>query len=481
MFEHLITDSRMPGSLAFSIGKRRLLTYRQMSEDISSCAAWLGRQRIGQHARAILQLSDPYFHWVFFFALEAHGIVIVPESCATAIDETYIRWSGADIVFSSEPKPKLDGLRWLKITNEFRVVLQALRAQPLPRRKRREEDSICIIRSSGTTGRPKKVMLTRGLLDLRTLHARDAEFLRPLARLECLLPYQSIGGILAALQTWLVEGTVMFSRDHERAGEISAGNINNIVAAPIHLERILDQLPDQMQRPEALTIFCGGATPSATLRARLESQLTSDIITSYGTTETGLVTKGVREAGSDSRENAGRVLPWMKVEVLAVDGSVLGADEEGELRIAGEDVVTGYSESPEETSRYFRSGWYHPGDLGILDKEGRLAITGRVDDIINIDGRKALAADIESLAMTIAEVRDAAAFSVLSRKGHRELWIAYRSRVEVKQDEFIRVIPAFPNIKPVRLEAIPRNAMGKTERAALRRAAQNGQIEPQGA
>ena len=478
MFERLIEAAGTPDAPAFRIGDSRLYTYRGMAEDIRRAAAWLGKQKLAPGARVVLHVADPYFHWVLFFALEARGLVSVPEFVATRIDAGFLARVEASAVLSSHPDPGLPGVGWVTVGPAFRATMRAFRPQPLPPRRREGDDPVCIALSSGTTGAPKKVLLTRRLLDRRTTHARDAEFLRAGARLACVLPPQSIGGILAALQTWLVGGTLVVLETEPAWGEeLLAGRINNVVATPFHLERLLDALPAAMPRPRGLTVLCGGATPSRGLRERLTERLTDDIVVGYGTTETGLVTKGSASAASDRGEVAGSILPWMQVEAIGEDGAPLPAGTEGELRIAGEDVVAGYFESPEETARYFRGGWYYPGDVGIVDARGQLIVKGRVDDLINLGGRKLLPSAIEAAVLKLPGLTDAAAFGVDGAGGQDELWVAYCAPAALDSDRIRRVLAEFPRVEVVRLPAIPRNAMGKIEREALRAKAQRGELE----
>jgi acyl-CoA synthetase (AMP-forming)/AMP-acid ligase II len=477
MFEALIDNAPRPEAAAFRIGARRVYSYRQKADDVRRCATWLGRQNLDRRARAVIHVADPYLHWVLFFALEARGAISVPEAVQTRIDGAYLERVGSRIVFSSEPDPRLPGVKWAAIGPGFRTVLAALRPLPLPPRKLDPEDPVCIVLSSGTTGAPKKVLLTRRLLERRTLHAREAEFLRPGARLSCLLPYQSMGGILSALQTWLVAGTLVFAREIEWAHELSSGGIDNLVATPIHLARVLDSLPNATPRPAALTIFCGGATPPPALLERLEQRLASETIVAYGTTETGIVTKGTAGTASAAGEATGSILPWMRVETVDRDGRPVPLGAEGEIRVAGEDVVSEYCESPEETATYFRGGWYYPGDLGIVDRHGHLTVTGRVDDLINIGGRKLPAAAVEAAVLKIPGVSDAAAFSTVDAEGMSDLWIAYFSPAPIDVALLQQAVPQVPRIKAARLPFIPRNPMGKIERAALRQKAQLNQLK----
>src|SRR5690606_28627392 len=95
---------------------------------------------------------------------------------------------GASLVFSSLPDPGLDGLEWVQVDIAWVRAVRNCRPAPLPQPSRQPDDPICIILSSGTTGATKSVLIDRAMMGRRTLHAREAEFLRPGAGLILTLP-----------------------------------------------------------------------------------------------------------------------------------------------------------------------------------------------------------------------------------------------------------------------------------------------------
>jgi acyl-CoA synthetase (AMP-forming)/AMP-acid ligase II len=245
-----------------------------------------------------------------------------------------------------------------------------------------------------------------------------------------------------------------------------------VKGVPSHFDSLLGQLPADMPRPGALTLDCGGGTLSSSLRDRLRQRLSDEIRVAYGSTETGSIARANIDIVTGADEVVGSVLPWMRAEVLGEDGSVLPQGETGEIRIAGEDVVDGYFESPEDTARYFRDGWFHPGDLGYIDGHGNLVVTGRIDDLMNLGGAKILPSRAEAIVLNIPGIDDAAAFAVASERDQPTLWIAYCGPAPVDAELIRTALPAFPRVQVVRLPAIPRNPMGRIERAALRDQAQ---------
>jgi acyl-CoA synthetase (AMP-forming)/AMP-acid ligase II len=292
-----------------------------MADDIRRCAGWLSQRKIGPGSRAVLHALNPYLYWVFFFALEAHGVISIGVRAEDGLDGKFVDFLRADLVISNQADPMLPGVKWVRADTGLVQMMRAFRPQPLPGRRRRPNDPICIVLSSGTTGTPKKVLLTRQLLDKRNMHNRDANFLDAGARLAAFLPHASMGGIYAALQTWLVGGTVIFpGQKFDWPAELGSGGINMLVGAPAHFEQLLRALPADMPRPEALRIICGGGTPSQDLRDRIAARLGDDIMVSYGSTEMSNVTLGRSEVVARFVEVAGPGLAWVRGESVGGEG-----------------------------------------------------------------------------------------------------------------------------------------------------------------
>lgn len=478
MFETLIHDhaATAPEDTAFRTPTGPTVTYATVALDVRRCAAWLAQQGVAPGMRAMLQVDDPYLHWVLFLALDMHGVVSIGDMATAPLNPALVDGLGASLVFSSIPNQAFAKARTFLIDGEWIGSMRACDAAPLSDRSLHDDDPVCIVFSSGTTGAPKKVLLTRGMIDRRTLHAREAGFLRPGARIACLLPFQSIGGILAVFQAWLVGGSICWpSHALNWSKAIAVGAFDTWVAAPIHLERILSILPQDFRRPDGLVILAGGGALSRPLAAALRQRLTDEIVVAYGSTEMGLVTKATIDQITGAEESAGPILPWMQVEVIDEVGNACPSGKSGELRVRGDDVVTGYFEDEAETARYFRDGWYHPGDVGHIDSAGILTVSGRVDELINIGGRKAVPAAIEAVALQLPGVADVAAFAA-PFSGETQLWVAYATDRALPPATFAPLLRYFPAVRIAPMDALPRNAMGKVERRALAAKAAEGSL-----
>jgi acyl-CoA synthetase (AMP-forming)/AMP-acid ligase II len=100
------------------------------------------------------------------------------------------------------------------------------------------------------------------------------------------------------------------------------------------------------------------------------------------------------------------------LHILDENGTDLGPYEPGEIVVKGETVFSGYENAPNENKAAFSDGWFRTGDIGYLDDEGYLYLTGRKKELINKGGRKIAPAEIDAVLMTHPGVRDAMAFGI---------------------------------------------------------------------
>jgi acyl-CoA synthetase (AMP-forming)/AMP-acid ligase II len=100
------------------------------------------------------------------------------------------------------------------------------------------------------------------------------------------------------------------------------------------------------------------------------------------------------------------------VAIQAPDGDLLPAGQAGEIVIRGENVTAGYANNPDANAEAFRNGWFRTGDLGFLDAEGYLTISGRLKEIINRGGEKITPREIDEVLLDHPSVAQALAFAM---------------------------------------------------------------------
>jgi acyl-CoA synthetase (AMP-forming)/AMP-acid ligase II len=214
-----------------------------------------------------------------------------------------------------------------------------------------------------------------------------------------------------------------------------------------------------------------GSAPGPELLAPMESALRVPVLTGYGLTETGGVTRSTaaaRKAGSCGRSSG------MEVAIMDSEGRLLCAGLEGEIAVRGESVTSGYLDDPEANQVAFRDGWFHTGDLGHLDSEGFLFITGRLKDMIDRGGEKIIPEEVEAVLARHPAVVEAAVFPVSHPTLGEDVAaaIVLREGVVVSDLELRRFaatgLAAFKVPRHiVVVERLPRTATGKPQRKLL--------------
>ena len=140
----------------------------------------------------------------------------------------------------------------------------------------------------------------------------------------------------------------------------------------------------------------------------------------------------------------------------------------GLLRIRVEDDVQGYLDDPEASRAYFRDGYFHPGDIAVLRADGRLALQGRVTDVINALGTKMASGPIEQDLQNRLGVCGVGGFSMQSQDGGEDLHVVVEgpalTRAQVEGVVKGRFLSVFPSVRFHFMMPLPRNAMGKVVR-----------------
>jgi long-chain acyl-CoA synthetase len=306
------------------------------------------------------------------------------------------------------------------------------------------DDLAEIVYTSGTTGAPRGVMLThRNLLSnveaLNELVPSDPGFralsVLPLSHLfeqTCglLLPLRGGGAIAfadvlqpASIQRDMVEYRVttmvlvprvlnLFMQAVEgkvrREGKTRSWRLACLLAEhlPMRLRRVLFRRVIQGFGGRLSFLVSGGAALAPDLQRKWEL-MGIPVLQGYGTTETSPIITGTSVRDRRSR-SVGKALP----------GTELRLTSEGEILVKGPNVMRGYWKNPEATAAALEDGWYHTGDLGELDAEGRLYLKGRKKDLIVLaNGLKVYPEDIEDVLRRVAGIAEAVVLESPSAAG----------------------------------------------------------------
>ncbi|WP_306956053.1 fatty acid--CoA ligase family protein [Streptomyces sp. B4I13] len=343
----------------------------------------------------------------------------------------------------------------------------------------RGEDPSDIVFTSGTTGRPKGVVITHA----QTLRAygiwTDLAGLRHGDRYLIVNPFFHTFGYKAGVIACLMRGATMipqpvFDVDTVLAN-VAAERVSVLPGPPTLHQSLLDHASRDRHDLSALRlVVTGAAVVPLRLVERLRGELgVETVLTAYGLSEaSGVVTMCRR--GDDPTvvaATSGRAIPGTELRVDAAPG------EPGEVLVRGFHVMRGYYEDPAATAQALTpEGWLRTGDVGVLDAAGNLRITDRIKDMFIVGGFNAYPAEIEQLLGLHPDVADVAVIGVPDpRLG--EVGRAYVVRrpgaVSTSDDLIAWSRREMANYKVPRsvefVSALPRNAGGKVLKGELRR------------
>jgi acyl-coenzyme A synthetase/AMP-(fatty) acid ligase len=328
-----------------------------------------------------------------------------------------------------------------------------------------------VLQSSGTTGERKRLGMNWDVIDAAIRNALVA-YGAPDGPWLASTGIGTILGMVVTLAGWASGNPAVLGL----GGTLPPDKLQQlkprlIALVPDQLRRLLDELPADYERWPVRIVSGGGPVPP-NLARRTEEQLTDDLRSVYGASETGAVAIAELPLLKQQASAAGYVLPGVDVEVVDEHGASMPAGELGRVRIRSNRIATHYLDDEQRTSRVFRDGWFHSSDLGRLREDGLLLIEGRADDVMNIGGHKVLPDWIEQAALLCAGVTDAAAFSIPDENGLERCWLAIVRSPDFVADQLspaLRVqLGWLGTIQVIFVDQIPRNEMGKIERSRLK-------------
>ncbi|MGO4256093.1 long-chain-fatty-acid--CoA ligase [Marmoricola sp. RAF53] len=307
--------------------------------------------------------------------------------------------------------------------DEYEALLAAV--EPVGRGDDVDPEDVCLVMySSGTTGRPKGVMLRQRNLIAHTVNALDGWSFDDGDKNLVAMPLFHVGGT-SYIQQGIHEGVpTVLTREPDGAslaGAILQG-ANRTFLVPAVLAQVLQSGPDAIELFGALKTYCYGAAPMPLplLRAAMEAWPTTDFIQVYGLTEVcGVITHLMPEAHRDTEHperlvSAGTVIPGCEVKV--VDPGTLAevpVGEHGELWFRTPQLMKGFLNKPEATEEVITAdGWFRTGDMGKVDADGFVYVQDRLKDMIISGGENIYSPEIERVLAEHPAVMEVAVIGV---------------------------------------------------------------------
>jgi fatty-acyl-CoA synthase len=474
------------------------LTYHQLDERAARCAdIWLGPLGLAKGDRIGLLAGNRVEFLDCFFAAGKSGVILVPLSTrATAHElEHIVRDSGMRaLIYDAAHAATLSELRsqvavetWIALdapTSPSDVRWSELLLRPTahgPRPTPLPEDVYCLLYTSGTTGKPKGVVVPHRMVSWNAMSTACSWQLREDDVSSIFTPLYHAGALGAFLTPiFAIGGTIVLHAGFDTAEvwrTIERERCTVVLGVPT-IWKLLMEAPEfaTVDLSHVRWLISGGAPLPLYI---IEAYQRRGVVfrQGYGLTEVGVncfaMTNedSVRKAGS-----LGKPLLFTQARVADERGAEAPAGEVGELWLRGPHVSTGYWNNPAATAEALDAqGWFHTGDLARRDEEGYFTIAGRKKDVLISGGVNIYPAEIEGELLLHPDVRDAAVVGV-----PHETWgeagvafVVLRAGAAASGDELAAFLAGkLARYKVPRefvfVDALPRTPYGKVVKGELR-------------
>lgn len=460
-------------------------TYDKLAGYAAKVSENLKQRRFSSGDRVILWMENSAEYIASYLAILRTGGVVVPVHAMTPAMEVLriVRFSSAVCLITSSP-------HWKTIEAEFtdtqlRSVFQSGDWFAVNGTREREEgpdDLAQIIFTSGTTGQPKGVMVSHENLNsniasilsyLRLTHEDSLPAVLPFVYAygnSVMLSHLTVGARLV-VNSQLVYPQVLIETMREKEVTGFSGVASHFAVMLRHPGFQSTSLPALRYMTSA-----GGPMPKPYLDKIRAAFPALDFHVMYGQTEATARLASL-EPGEIFRKpgSAGRQIPGVSLKIIRNDGTESDPGEVGEIVASGKNVMKGYWRDPENTGKVLQQGWLHTGDLGYLDEEGYLYITGRSSEMIKSGGYRVDPAEIEEVLLRHPAIEEAGAV------GDEDLvlgevvvcFIVCKPGMEASKNEILahcaRNLAHYKCPRDVRfLVALPRSLNGKLLRRSLK-------------
>ena len=341
-------------------------------------------------------------------------------------------------------------------------------------------EPLLLVYTSGTTGRPKGVLLSHHAVAVNIENGQHLYGFEPHQNVLVTLPLFHVGGLCILLLPALMHGATIHLHDRfDPTATISCleeERITTSIFVPAQMMALMAHKQWETSDFSAMSHVVVGS--SITPLAQIQAWHTRGVPVSqiYGATETGPIAIGLAIEDAMFREGAaGNAAKCCTIEIRNTDGEVCVTGESGEIWVQGANIFSGYWRDKVETDLVLQNGWYNTGDIGYRDEDGFYWIVDRSKDVIISGGENIYPAEIESVALQHPSIE---AIAVVGKPDPRwgetpvaaiELKVGHSLRESEFRSFLEHKVAKFKHPKSILLfDKLPRNGMGKIEKTKIR-------------
>jgi fatty-acyl-CoA synthase len=476
----------------------RRLSYKQLNSRVNRLSRILLGMGVKPGDRCAMLAYNCMEYVEVIFAAAKLGLMLVPLNWRLSPSELVFNLSDsgtetlifdpgfADVVNGLIPQTSVKRLLVLgksdinEVPAYERVIAEESDTEPDPDESIDLNTPHIIMYTAGTTGRPKGAVLTQGASFWNAINLEMDMHFAPGDRDLLVLPMFHIGGIgLFTLPVLYAGGTVVIQRTFEPAETLRLLKKENITlffgvpAVFLFLIQHPDFNPDAFR--EVRIVMSGGAPLPVSLVKQYQK---AGVVLQqgFGMSEAApsIATLGkdraIKKAGS-----IGRALFHVEARVVDDDLNDTASGEVGELVIRGPNLMKGYWNRPDATSEAFAGGWFHTGDLAMMDADGDLRIVERKKDMFISGGENVYPAEVENALFELHQIAEAAVIGVADDKWGEvgRAFVVLKEGGRLSEGEIMdhlrgRLARYKIPKSVVFIDRLPRNAAGKVLKTELR-------------
>jgi long-chain acyl-CoA synthetase len=458
------------------------ISYGRLDDAAARAAALLEAHGVKAGDQVSLIMPNVAYFPIAYYGILRLGAVVVPTNPLLKAGEISYVWQDAEVsvavvldMFAPEARKAAKDTGTEVITVVPGEIEKQLAGQT-PRRevvRRDPEDTVVILYTSGTTGRPKGAELTQHNIGSNVITSVETLFHGgPSDVVFGGLPLFHSFGQTCAMNTSVYSGSCLALLPRfdpvEALQIIDREKVTIFLGVPTMYMALL-AVPDKEAYDTSslrLAVSGGSSLPVEVLHG-VERAFELKLLEGYGLSETSPVATFNHPDRQTKPGSVGLPIRGVEIAVVDPDDRELPTGEVGEVVIRGENIMKGYLNKPEATAEAMRNGWFHSGDLGRLDEDGFLYIVDRVKDMIVRNAYNVYPREVEELLFTHPAVAEAAVVGVPHPEHGEEIaaLITLKPGAEATEDEIREWtkerIAAYKYPRIVKFGQIPKGPTGK--------------------